>query len=110
MAFDITSGAQPLASRDFAYTTARADIAALVPAGARKILDVGCSNGALGRYLKLTQADRTVWGIEFDSLFASEAAMHLDHVVQADLNGTEWHGKLAGQGFIASFLRTYLST
>lgn len=76
--------------RDIAYTTPRPDIFGLVPASAISILDVGCSNGALGRSLCAALPGRLVSGIEFDAKFAAEASMHLQHVVQGDLNTLDW--------------------
>jgi len=40
--------ASTLPQKIAAYTTPRADVAALVPADAISIRDVGCSNGSLG--------------------------------------------------------------
>ena len=76
--------------RDAAYTTSRPDVCDMVPAEARRILDVGCSNGALGRFLQQAQPERSVSGIEFDAVFAQEAAKHLEYVVHADLNLLDW--------------------
>jgi SAM-dependent methyltransferase len=87
------------ASRDAAYTTPRPDVFGLVPAGAMKVLDVGCSNGALGLSLKVAMPGRRVSGIEFDPAFAREARDHLDQVIQADLNAMDWDEALAGQRF-----------
>jgi 2-polyprenyl-3-methyl-5-hydroxy-6-metoxy-1,4-benzoquinol methylase len=71
----------------------------MVPLAARHILDVGCSNGALGRSLLAGRADRSVCGIEFDPAFASEAAKHLDYVVTADLNMLDFDTALADRRF-----------
>ena len=87
------------AQRDAAYTTPRPDVFEMVPPTARDILDVGCSNGALGRCLRAAQPGRSVCGIEFDTRFAHEAANHLDHVVNADLNLLDWREALAGRSF-----------
>jgi SAM-dependent methyltransferase len=76
--------------RDAAYTTSRPDVCEMVPPEARYILDVGCSNGALGRFLKQVQPERSLFGIEFDAAFAQEAAKHLQQVVHADLNLLDW--------------------
>lgn len=89
----------PLSERNAAYTTTRPDVFEMVPIGARDILDVGCSNGALGRSLRAAQSGRSVCGIEFDTGFAREAANHLDHVVNADLNLLDWREALAGRSF-----------
>jgi methionine biosynthesis protein MetW len=89
----------PSDERSVAYTTPRPDVFAMVPPGANQILDVGCSNGALGRSLKTARTGRLVSGIEFDAQFAVEAAQHLDYVVQADLNQLDWDVKFAGRDF-----------
>lgn len=99
MSSNPVSHSAPLAQRDAAYTTPRLDIFEMVPPGARHILDVGCSNGALGRSLKAAQPGRSVCGIEFDRRFALEAAEHLDQVVTADLNLLDWREAFAGRTF-----------
>lgn len=87
------------AQRNAAYTTPRPDVFEMVPSSARHILDVGCSNGALGRSLMAAQPGRRVCGIEFDAVFAHEAANHLEHVINADLNGLNWRDVLVGRSF-----------
>jgi SAM-dependent methyltransferase len=71
----------------------------MVPFTARSILDVGCSNGALGRSLLAGRAERTVCGIEFDPAFAKEAAKHLDFVLAADLNQLDFKDALGERRF-----------
>lgn len=85
--------------RASAYTTPRPDVLEMVPSDALHILDVGCSNGALGRSLKAASALRVVWGIEFDPTFAREASAHLDFVVNGDLNTLDWSMALASRRF-----------
>lgn len=85
--------------RNTAYTTQRPDVFSMVPTSASHILDVGCSNGALGRSLRDSQPGRNITGIEFDSVFAKEAASHLDFVVNADLNFLDWREALSGRNF-----------
>ena len=82
-----------------AYTTPRADISAMVPPNAASILDVGCSNGALGRSLKQAKQGREVSGIELDADFAAEARNYLRLVINADLNSMNWEEQLQGQTF-----------
>lgn len=89
----------PLVERDAAYTTTRQDVVGMVPAAARDILDVGCSNGALGRSLLAMKLGRRVCGIEGDGAFVEDAARYLQQVVHADLNCFEWNSALAGQFF-----------
>ena len=99
MPLDPSSLGAPVAQRNAAYTTPRPDVFAMVPPAARHILDVGCSNGALGRSLMTAQPGRSVCGIEFDTAFAREAADHLDHVINADLNLLDWREALVGRSF-----------
>jgi 2-polyprenyl-3-methyl-5-hydroxy-6-metoxy-1,4-benzoquinol methylase len=83
-----------------AYTTAREDVAGLVPHDATRILDVGCSNGALGRALKSRRDGRHVTGIEIDAGLAEEARRVLDVVLHADLETLDVAGAL---GALAPF-------
>jgi methionine biosynthesis protein MetW len=67
-----------------AYENERADVQALVPARARRILDVGCSSGMLGAALKARGGVEVV-GIEVDPGYARDAGARLDRVVVADV-------------------------
>lgn len=82
-----------------AYTTSRSDVFDLVPPSAKAILDVGCSNGALGLSLMQAVPGRSVCGIEFDPEFAREAATRLELVVNGDLNQLDWQAALGGRRF-----------
>jgi trans-aconitate methyltransferase len=86
-------------TRNEAYTSARSDIAMLVPESAQDILDVGCSNGALGRTLINLHPGRRVCGIELDKAFSLEAAQYLDEVVSGDLNSLDWETAFPGRSF-----------
>lgn len=77
------------ASRIRAYTGIRQDIAELVPRNAKSILDVGCSNGALGGFLKSQFPTRRVVGIEIDSELANEATTNLDSVICSNLESLQ---------------------
>lgn len=68
------------------YETARPEVQALVPAGARRILDMGCSSGALGGRLKHRNPAAEVVGIEDDAGYVADAERRLDRVVQGDLD------------------------
>jgi 2-polyprenyl-3-methyl-5-hydroxy-6-metoxy-1,4-benzoquinol methylase len=70
------------------YEGERADLAALVPATARRILDVGCGAGSLGAGLK-AQLGAEVAGIELFPEAAAQAEARLDHLVRADLDRLE---------------------
>lgn len=86
-------------SRDFSYTTPRPDVFDMVPIDAGTILDVGCSNGALGESLRRARPGRRVVGIERDAEYARDAATRLDQVLCGDLNDLDWPGQLSGQRF-----------
>lgn len=89
----------PSSGRSNAYTTSRSDIVHLVPQTALRVLDVGCSNGALGRALKAVVPERSVVGIELDSCFAAEAENYLDYVINGDVNSLCWETKFGEYTF-----------
>jgi methionine biosynthesis protein MetW len=76
--------------RQASYTTPRLDVFQMVPSTAVSVLDVGCSNGALGSSLRTARSGRKVIGVEGDAAFLSEATTCLDRVIHADLNALEW--------------------
>jgi SAM-dependent methyltransferase len=79
------------AARAHAYENPRPDLQALVPAGARRVLDLGCASGALGAALREGGAE--VVGIERDPEYAVDAAERLDRVLNEDLETFEgWDG------------------
>ena len=71
--------------RAHSYENARPEIQRLVPTDARRILDLGCSSGALGAALK-DRGPCEVVGIELDPVYAAEAEGRLDRVVRGDLD------------------------
>lgn len=72
------------------YTGGRGDVISCIPKEAMSILDVGCSNGALGQELRKEDPNRCVMGIEYNSDFCNEAQSRLDSVIQADINNFNW--------------------
>jgi 2-polyprenyl-3-methyl-5-hydroxy-6-metoxy-1,4-benzoquinol methylase len=80
-----------------AYESPRPAVDALVPAEARRILDLGCSSGALGAALKASRGAEVV-GIELLEEYAADAARVLDRVLCGDV-GTV----LAETGDLGSF-------
>jgi SAM-dependent methyltransferase len=65
------------------YDQERADVAALVPAACRRVLEVGCGAGATGRLLR--GRGHHVTGLELDPAQADEARRYLDAVVTGDV-------------------------
>jgi predicted RNA methylase len=75
---------QPDAGRLGAYGGDRPEVRALVPPGARRVLDLGCSMGSLGAALKRDR-DVEVVGVELDPAFAAQAEARLDRVLAGDV-------------------------
>jgi SAM-dependent methyltransferase len=65
------------------YEQARPEVAALVPRECRRVLEVGCASGQLGRLLR--QRGHQVTGIELVPEMAERARRWLDRVVTADV-------------------------
>ena len=70
-------------ARSHAYENARPEVTAMVPTSARRVLDLGCSSGALGAVLRARGAE--VVGVERDPAYAHDATDRLDRVVVADV-------------------------
>jgi len=84
----VPSGDVLRAVRRDAYENARPDVQRMVPGGARRILDLGCSSGALGAALKAAVPGREVVGLELDPAYAAVARERLDRVETVDLERT----------------------
>jgi len=65
---------------------ANPDLLALMPAAAR-VVEAGCSSGALAEAYKQRQPNCRYLGIEIDPSYGLIAQNHLDHVLVADLDG-----------------------
>jgi SAM-dependent methyltransferase len=65
------------------YDQDRPEVAALVPGGCRRVLEIGCGTGQLGRLLKAR--GHHVTGVELIAGAADEARCWLDEVVIADV-------------------------
>ncbi len=75
--------AQPGGRANDYYVQSRPEVAALVPTGCRRVLEVGCGAGQLGRLLR--SRGHTVAGVELIPNQAELARGHLNHVVTADV-------------------------
>lgn len=71
------------------FEFARPEVLSLVPHEARCVLDVGCGSGRLGAALRQRQPCE-VWGIERESIAASQAALRLDRVLTVNLESDDW--------------------
>lgn len=65
------------------HSHARPEMLAFVPREARRVLDVGCGEGAFAALVK-ERTGAEVWGIELDARAAKVAASRLDRVFDGD--------------------------
>lgn len=65
------------------FARPRPEMVPFVPAGARRIVDVGCGQACFAARLR-TERGAEVWGIELDPLAAGMAAERLDRVLTGD--------------------------
>jgi GT2 family glycosyltransferase/tetratricopeptide (TPR) repeat protein/2-polyprenyl-3-methyl-5-hydroxy-6-metoxy-1,4-benzoquinol methylase len=70
------------------FEFSRPEVLALVPLDARRILDIGCGAGQLGRALKNRQ-NCMVYGVELNGIAAERASAHLDRVWTGDMETME---------------------
>lgn len=82
--------------RIVSYTTLRSDLLELIPGGNGAVLDVGCSNGALGKVLKQRNPNRIIYGIEKEPEFAGQAEKVLDRIFVGDVESVEISGQYEG--------------
>lgn len=59
---------------------------AAIPADARRVLELGCANGRLGRRFKESHPDVSWWGVDCSEQATAIAAAHLDRVFTVDLD------------------------
>lgn len=67
------------------YIGLRSDILSRIPRTIRRVLDVGCSTGVLGKQIKDRSDGAEVTGIELDETMAGIAKETLDRVIHADI-------------------------
>lgn len=80
------------------YIGRRDDIVKLIPTGVKKVLDIGCSIGALGESIKRKNGAE-VTGIEVDEEMANIAKEKLDRVVVGDIESINLEDHLAPNYF-----------
>jgi 2-polyprenyl-3-methyl-5-hydroxy-6-metoxy-1,4-benzoquinol methylase len=80
-----------------AYAQERSEVAALVPAHAHRVLDVGCSVGLFGQLLQ--RRGHLVTGIELDPVLAQAARARLDRLIEADVEELARAGADIGQPY-----------
>jgi 2-polyprenyl-3-methyl-5-hydroxy-6-metoxy-1,4-benzoquinol methylase len=67
------------------YTGEKREIAVLIPKNIRSLLDVGCGEGLFGKYLKKSNKNLEVWGIEPVVEVAKNAKKNLDNVLVGNI-------------------------
>ena len=77
------------------YIGVRSDLISLIKGDSLSILDVGCANGANGKFLKDKNIADTVYGIEYDSDMAEISKTYYDNVLIGDLNSAEFLNKIS---------------
>ena len=65
------------------------DLLRFMPAGARRVVEVGCSSGALAREYKKLNPNVYYTGIEIDPEYANMAREHCDVVIDIDIESVE---------------------
>lgn len=81
-----------------AYISERTDVLSLIPSNVKRVLDVGCSTGVLGRQIKQSMGI-TVIGIEMDQDMAIVAEGVLDKVYCVDIEKADVASILKEDGF-----------
>ena len=65
------------------------DLLRLLPANSKRLVEVGCSSGALAREYKKINSDCHYTGIEISSEYATQAARHCDTVLLLDIESVD---------------------
>lgn len=60
-----------------------------VPVDARRVLELGCANGNLGRAFKARNRSVQWWGVDVSSTAVRTASAHLDRVFEMDLDNAD---------------------
>ncbi|HEY8188020.1 MAG TPA: class I SAM-dependent methyltransferase [Pyrinomonadaceae bacterium] len=90
------------------YEAENGPVLARVPSTSRRILDVGCGSGALGRKIKI-ERNCEVIGITYSEAEAVLARNHLDDVVVCDLNSFTPNGLLSFDCIVCSHVLEHIA-
>lgn len=83
-------------------------VAALIPPGATRVLDLGCGDGSFGKWLK-SSGVTSVTGVTVQGTEAEMARRVLDEVIEADLDRWEPTEERGFDGVVASHVLEHLS-
>jgi 2-polyprenyl-3-methyl-5-hydroxy-6-metoxy-1,4-benzoquinol methylase len=72
--------------RNTYYDGLNLKLLAAIPRGARRVLELGCANGRLGRRFKELNPGAQWWGVDLSPEATAAAAPHLDRVFALDLD------------------------
>lgn len=81
----ITSGGPDQLSQTPIHNRHNPDLLNLVPLDAKRIIEVGCSSGALAKAYRALNPDCEYIGTEIDSNYADIARHHCNHVIVGDI-------------------------
>ncbi len=79
------------------YRKERGEVIDRIPAGANRILDIGCGTGSMGRGIRTRWGNVTLVGIEKDAARGFEAKAYYDRVIIAD--AATWEADLGEESF-----------
>lgn len=65
------------------------DLLRMIPQTARRVIEVGCSSGALAREFRLRVPDVHWVGVDIDPAFTQAATRHCDRVLTLDIDGCD---------------------
>lgn len=75
--------------RNSYFSHSRPELRILIPGHVKRVLDIGCGKGELGRLLKKERPGMNVIGIEQDTAAAKAASAVLDRVILGDAENIE---------------------
>ncbi len=88
------------------YRKERGEVIDRIPAGANRILDIGCGKGTMGRGIRTRWGEVHLVGIERDPSRAFEARAYYDRVIEADAGA--WIPDFEDESFDAIILADVL--